>query len=187
MRDLDDGLKHAIRVAKHLMVPEPQNLIALLHQERLTTRVLPLLGCVLSPVQLDDEAVFEAHEIDDESPKRTLAAELEPRKLALAQAVPQHALRIGGAPSSGSGRDPWPPSRQRITGVQCFGTPLTPALSPRGEGEPNEDIGMNFPLPLAGEGGARDSGRVRVLAPPYKINLLKSVSLARSATWVWTY
>ena len=81
-------MKHAIRVAKHLVVPEPQDPIALLHQESLTTRVSLLLGCVLSPVQLDDEAAFETHEIDDEAPKRTLTAKLEPRKLAVAQAMP---------------------------------------------------------------------------------------------------
>ena len=88
MGNLDDGLKHAIRVGKYLMVPEPQNPIALLYQESLTTRVLLLLGCVLPAVQLDDEAAFETHEIDNEAPKRTLAAKLEPRKLTVARAMP---------------------------------------------------------------------------------------------------
>ena len=70
------------------MVPEPQDPIAPLHQESLTTRVLLLLGCVLPPVQFDDEAAFETNEIDNEAPKRTLTAKLEPRKLAVAQAMP---------------------------------------------------------------------------------------------------
>ena len=70
------------------MVPEPHDPIALPHQKGLTTRVLLLLGCVLPPVQLDDEAAFETHEIDNEAPKRALTAKLEPRKLPVAQAMP---------------------------------------------------------------------------------------------------
>ncbi len=96
---LGNRFEDALYVSKHLMIPEPQDPITLLHQESLTTRVLLLLGCVLPPVQLDDETALETHEIDDVWTKHVLAAKLEPRKLAAAQMMPQQAFRICGKPS----------------------------------------------------------------------------------------
>ncbi len=106
-------------------------------------RLLP--GRVLPAVQLDDEAVFETHEIDDEAAQGMLAAELEPGKLAVAQVAPKQTLRVGGPLTQVSGSIRGYHKRERIT----RGHPLTPALSPAGRGRTKK---QKFPSPACGRG-----------------------------------
>ncbi len=112
-------------------------------------RVRLSLGRVLPAIQLDDEAVFETHEIDDEVAQRVLAAELESGKLAIAQVAPKQALRVGGPLAQVSGAIRGYHERERI----ISGSPLTPALSPVGRGR------TNCPSPAGGRG--RDPRSVR--------------------------
>jgi hypothetical protein len=41
--------------------------------------------CVLSPIELDDQAVFPAHEVNDIQPDRKLPMKLTPAEAAIAQ------------------------------------------------------------------------------------------------------
>ena len=50
---------------------------------------------MLSAIDLDDEALFEADEIDNVDPERMLAAKAIARELAFAQLTPEFALTVG--------------------------------------------------------------------------------------------
>ena len=113
---------------------------------------------MLPTVHFHDETVLQTHEIDDEIAEGVLTAELDSGKLAIAQMAPKQALRVGGPAAQISSSILWGHVRKRTTDGWLRGSPLTPALSPMGRGR---DM-TAFPRPLAGEGGARVSGRVRV-------------------------
>jgi hypothetical protein len=70
------------------MVPVPHDPVTQPHQESLATRVVSLLGCVLSTINFDDQAALKANEVDDKVAERMLAAKLEPRELSIAQVMP---------------------------------------------------------------------------------------------------
>ncbi len=81
------------------MIPEPQDPIALLGQPGVPPGIAFGFDGVVATVDLNDEIVLKTDEIDDVWAKHVLTAKLEPRKLTVAQAMPQQAFRIGGTPS----------------------------------------------------------------------------------------
>jgi len=77
------------------MIPEAQHLKALLLQVAAAPIIFCLLFCVLSAIQFDDQAGFQAGEVGDVWPYCMLAAKLVAMQLAGTQPSPQMLFSIG--------------------------------------------------------------------------------------------
>ncbi len=80
-----DGLHDSVSVPKDVVVPEPNDSIALVLEPSGAPCVACDLSCVLSAINFDDEPAFETYEIDDEPSNGCLAAKETPIELAVAQ------------------------------------------------------------------------------------------------------
>jgi hypothetical protein len=81
-------LQHAISVLQDIIVPEAKDGQALSFKERRSTVVLHRPFGVLSAIDFDDKASFAADEVTDEWSDPSLASELEPAQLPIAQTSP---------------------------------------------------------------------------------------------------
>jgi hypothetical protein len=91
-------------------------------------------------VQLDDQPLFQANEIDDVVSQRELPAELEVLEGAAAKLSPQKRFRFGGEASKLS----------RVIPMSSQNRPLTPGPSPaRGEGKEKFFASYNIPVCLS--------------------------------------
>ena len=90
------SLKHALGVLQDIVVPEPQDPIAILPQSggSLNVSLLPLALSMLAPIHLDYDPGFETNEVHDELVHGMLPAELRSDKLPVSQSSPEHGLRI---------------------------------------------------------------------------------------------
>jgi hypothetical protein len=92
-----NGHQHGFSLLKHLIVPIPQDDIALAAKPRVA---LPIrLASVLAAVGFEHELVFHADEIDDVRAKRHLAFELQAQETVGTEVVPQSLLCLGHAGS----------------------------------------------------------------------------------------
>ena len=97
IKRIEYGLHYPFGIAKHLVVPEPQDTHAVgLQRPRALCIVRSLLWLrMLAAIQLDAEPGFVAVEIEDVPTHRMLPAELGAGQLAIAQQLPEQALSIG--------------------------------------------------------------------------------------------
>jgi hypothetical protein len=76
-----DRLDHAVEVLADVRVPEPQCAEASSAQDRIPHCIvihLPVVVCMLAPIDLHDQAALEADEIEIEAEEWGLAAEVKP-------------------------------------------------------------------------------------------------------------
>jgi hypothetical protein len=88
-----DGLQHARSVHQDIVVPETENSPTSQPQSGVSANVLLAAG-MLTAVGFDDQARFDASEIDDEGRDRKLSVKA-PAQAVSTQLAPQHLLRIG--------------------------------------------------------------------------------------------
>ena len=129
---LQDDLLYARGIGENVVVPEANDPPSPPLEPRRPASVVVAVG-MLSPIRLDDQAVLEAGEIDDEAPEGMLTAELVALKPPPAQSAPQATLGVGhGDPQLARfalGHD-----RENST---CAARPLTlPALTGRAPPSP---------------------------------------------------
>ena len=79
-----DALQDSEAVLEDFVVPEAQDFVALLSQERITFLVVGVLVRMLTAVEFDEQFVGHAGEIDDVRAYRLLAAEFVAVKLFVA-------------------------------------------------------------------------------------------------------
>lgn len=92
---LRDGLENRVEFLEDLVVPEPQDLEAVLFEPAAPALVVGLLLGVLATVELDDQLLLQAGEVDEEGAEHLLAPELVSENLSAAQPRPQQ-LFCGG-------------------------------------------------------------------------------------------
>ncbi len=115
----------AVQILQHIRIPESQDSIAFARKISVTAPVARTVR-VLAAVDLNHKGLFLAEKVDNPRPNRHLAAKLPSSEAAVAKLVPQLAF--------GDGRVT--PQSARFKGTCLFHhSPLTPTLSPRGEGE----------------------------------------------------
>ncbi len=132
-------LQHRLKIAQHVVIPEPEHLIASVNEEFRTSLIGWDLSGMVATIDLHHEPVCRTTEIHDVRIDGMLAAKLGVMNLSVAQLPPQHPLTVGLPPSESSG-EPTAPG------------PLTLTLSPKcGE------RGLFYcpVLPLRGEGSFR--------------------------------
>jgi hypothetical protein len=83
-----DHLQHAIRVLKHIVVPESEHKQTFSLEKRGASAVLRHLIRMLAAVQLNDQTALPAQEIADEWTNRHLAAEFETAEAPKPQMAP---------------------------------------------------------------------------------------------------
>ncbi len=88
-----DRLQHAVGVGEHVVVPEPQDTVAVILDDR-RPRSVPL-DAVLPAVELDRQLSRAAGEVGDEIVDLELTDELLAFEPSAAEVVPQAALRLG--------------------------------------------------------------------------------------------
>ena len=81
-------LENFINAKQDVVIPVPQDAIALLAQPGRSVAVVTRLINVLAPVQLDRHLLIDASEVDDEAPDRVLPSELAAVQPPIAQ-IPQ--------------------------------------------------------------------------------------------------
>jgi hypothetical protein len=81
-----NGLKHAIDVLQHFIVPESNDAIAF-RLEECCPRGVAFLG-VLTSIDFNDQAGINASEVDNEWPDRNLTAEFVTAELTIAEPLP---------------------------------------------------------------------------------------------------
>jgi len=91
---VQQDLQNALHVAEHIVVPEANDAKALCRKEPAAGAVS--LGCMLPPVNFDDQPRFQTTEVDDVAINRPLAAELVTAKAASANFPPQCLLGVRG-------------------------------------------------------------------------------------------
>ena len=96
-------LQHPEAVLEDFVVPEAEDCVALLSQERITFLVVGMLFRMLTAVEFDEQFLRHAGEIDDVRAYRLLAAEFVAVELFVAQVVPEEAFGIGPGFSEGLG------------------------------------------------------------------------------------
>jgi hypothetical protein len=99
-----DCVEHAGNIAAHLRGGYAHDAVALGFEPAIAARIVrDLVGFrVLRAIDLDDEAPFETHEIDNVSANRMLSAEAHTIELPGAQGVPEPALRVAHGLAQGS-------------------------------------------------------------------------------------
>ena len=90
---LQDDLLYAPGIGENVIVPEANDPPSPPLEPRRPAPVVVAVG-MLSAIRLDDQAVHEAGEIDDEAPEGMLTAELEALKPPPAQSAPQATLGV---------------------------------------------------------------------------------------------
>ncbi len=94
--------QNARHIAEHLVIPEPQNPVVVLHEPIIAGSIDRVIR-VLSSVHLDYETMLATDKIDDIWTNRYLPNELVAVKSARSEAVPQSGLRVGSGSSQASG------------------------------------------------------------------------------------
>jgi hypothetical protein len=92
---VQDCLKHAIGISKHVVIPESQDQVSHCFQEFGPISVALSVLIVLPTIDFHDELRIGAHEVDHVSIDWHLPLELETGKSTVTQAKPQHAFGIG--------------------------------------------------------------------------------------------
>jgi hypothetical protein len=88
-------LQHSLRPKKNIVVPEAQHPEAARAEQFAAPTVRPSLLLVLPAIDFDDQAGFEAYEVNDVLANRSLPAKFRTHPPARAQVVPQTMLGIG--------------------------------------------------------------------------------------------
>jgi hypothetical protein len=116
--------RNGLPFLEDFVVPIPKDSEALRSQPVIASFVVSALGfrVVMAAVQLNDQALFQANEIDDVVARRELPAELEVLESAAAKLSPQKRLRFRGKASKfprairmasqNQPPHPWPLSRE---------------------------------------------------------------------------
>jgi hypothetical protein len=78
----EDCVYDAVRPAQDITVPEPQNPVPLLPQERISMQIFRSPVEVLATIKLNDDCGFKANEITNVDANRMLPSELEALQLA---------------------------------------------------------------------------------------------------------
>ncbi len=81
--------QNRFQFTENLIVPEPEDAVALLMQESAASFILRLLFRMLPTVQFDHQPVLKTNEVDDERPDRLLPPEFAARKLSVTQPAPE--------------------------------------------------------------------------------------------------
>ena len=120
-----DSFEHTFCIAQYLIVPESDYAKSLRFQVHGPPGITLHFICVLTPVDLHDQSLLKAHEIDDVWFDNLLPPELRSHEQTIAQMPPQQLLCVClvGAKVSG-----------QILHLDLCITPLTPALSRKGRG-----------------------------------------------------
>jgi hypothetical protein len=89
-----DCFENAHHITQHVVVPEPQNTIIVISKPFVADRVARAVR-VLAPIDLNNETIFPADEIDRIRTDRLLPNELIIVESARTEPMPQSALRVG--------------------------------------------------------------------------------------------
>ena len=95
IKRLQDNFQTSVCLLQHIMVPEAQHLKALLLQVAAAPIIFCLLFCMLSAIQFDDQAGFQAGEVGDVWPYCMLSTKLVAMQLPGSQPSPQMLFSIG--------------------------------------------------------------------------------------------
>ncbi len=113
-----NGRRDALELRQHLPIGEADGAEPVHFQPSLTDTICSPVARVLVTVQLDDEAVTQAHEVHDIGAERLLPTKLEVREAVCTQCVPEDSLRIGRSTTerschsrAGQGGPPIPTAR----------------------------------------------------------------------------
>src|SRR5207237_1680590 len=113
-----------------IVIPDPNDAVAEGCEVRVANSIGGVIG-MLSAIDLDDQPLLAADEIDVITSDRLLASELEPAKPAIAQLQPKYPFRARAAAAQRTGAV----GRSGVW-TAYHRSPLTPALSRvRGEGD----------------------------------------------------
>jgi hypothetical protein len=129
-----------IDIAHHFIVPEPQNLIIMVHEPLCAWRIT-FARRMLAAIDLDDEPSFPTNKVYDEWSNRFLAHELEPLKSAGPQPIPKKQIsvsRISTKPPPLTGLD--------LFGTAHFGTSPSPGSLKRSDLSPQAGRGKSKPI-----------------------------------------
>jgi hypothetical protein len=91
-----DGLRDAVEICQDLVVPKPQNAIALVLQELISLDLPPRRGIMLATVDFHDRPDLVAHKIGNVAAGRHLPAKFEPHAMR-APDLPDPPFRLGHA------------------------------------------------------------------------------------------
>lgn len=80
---IGDAPHHPFGIFDYLVVPKPQNRVALFREPMVTKPISSIILGVLSAVELDDESLGQAYEINDVRAQWLLTAKLVPLQPAL--------------------------------------------------------------------------------------------------------
>lgn len=94
MQSSPNNLSHRVDIAQHLIVPKPQDKESRLLQA-LVTPLVSLIVQMLPTIHFDNQALFQAGEIQYVVQERMLATEFAARHLATSQTLPQMDFGIG--------------------------------------------------------------------------------------------
>jgi hypothetical protein len=86
--------KHALEVAEDLVVPEAEDLVALLGEEGRALRIGIALDRMLATIELDGQVMLGAAEVDDVWPDQMLPAKLDADESAVTKPGPEATLSI---------------------------------------------------------------------------------------------
>jgi hypothetical protein len=95
---LPNAPQHAVGIPHDVVVPKPQNAPTRSLQKRVSPDIGWIVG-VLTAVDLNDQGMRGAREIDNEGTNWNLAAKLDAAQTAVAQQTPHDALRVGLIPA----------------------------------------------------------------------------------------
>lgn len=91
---IQNCFQHGFSFLKYLVVPEPEDAIALRFNSTVATHVIALAFLMLSAIELDYESCFETCEIGDIAAHWRLASETKPANLAAPEMSPKVQLSV---------------------------------------------------------------------------------------------
>src|SRR5262245_58138967 len=125
-----DGLKHALEILHHVVVPKPKHEISHRFQSSRPLFVLRHAIHMLTAIELNDQLRISTNKVGDEAIDRNLPFEFPACESAPAQTKPKNSLCIRLMPTQAS-------CSCRVVGhlrTNYLPNPLTPPLSPAGRG-----------------------------------------------------
>jgi hypothetical protein len=102
VENLENPYANTFTILGNFVVPEAQNMKAF-GSKKTRSHFVALGVRVLSAIDVDDERVREAHEIDDVAPDRLLSSEFGSRELATAEEAPHRLLCLGHVAAEAAG------------------------------------------------------------------------------------
>jgi hypothetical protein len=99
---LADSLDDRLKLAQHIFVRKPSDVVALCFEKLLPYSVCLVDVIVIAAVELDHQFQFQAHKVRDERTDRVLTTKLQTGEAAASQCGPDELLWFGAGLAEGS-------------------------------------------------------------------------------------